>query len=122
MTAQDPVHSHTFPKRERVRKRGLYLAIQGRGRKSRSASFLCFTARSPAGVCRLGVTVSKRVGGAVVRNHVKRMVREVYRQNKAAFPRATDVVFVAKQKAAALGFHEVKQEIEELCARSTARN
>ena len=121
MDAPPSARPRAFPKSERVRQRAVYLAVQGRGRKWQSASFLCFMASSPVGARRLGVTVTKRVGGAVVRNRVKRLVREVYRQNKAVFPLAADVVFVAKQRAAGLGFYEVKREIEELCARSAAR-
>ena len=44
---------------------------------------------------RVGYTVTKKVGGAVFRNRIKRLVREVFRRNKSAFPRGTDVVLVA---------------------------
>lgn len=61
---------------------------------------------------RLGITVTKKVGNAVVRNRIKRVVREVFRRNRALFPLSTDVVFIAKQGAGKLGYAEALAEIE----------
>lgn len=110
-------------RRERVRKRSEYLAIQGRGRKLHTPNFVVFVHPSLAGKAarRLGVTVSRRVGKATVRNHIKRLVREVYRCRKPAFPDGCDVVFVAKHNASKLDHAAVEREIAELCARHFAK-
>ena len=105
----------TFPKCERIRKRTEYLSVQGRGRKLHSDSFLIFALAAPT--TRFGITVSKKVGNAVSRNRVKRLVREVVRRHKAWFPTAMELVFVAKQRAAALDLQTAEREIERLCAR-----
>lgn len=120
-SALGAAHPHAFPKHERIRKRALYLSVQGHGRKLQGAGFLFFMVRSSDGISRLGITVSKRVGNAVVRNHVKRLLREVYRRNKVIFPPATEMVLVAKQRAALLGYEEIKREIEKLCMQATAK-
>lgn len=111
-----------LPRAARVRKRGAFVAIQREGRKTSGPKILLFTRvqRIP-GPARLGVTVSKRVGGAVVRNRVKRLLREVYRLNPGWFGGGHDYVFVARPEAATLGLAEIRAEIEALLKRRASR-
>ena len=51
------------------------------------------------GTNRVGITVSKKLGGAVVRNRVRRRLREVYRLNEASFSPGWDIVVVARSKS-----------------------
>ena len=60
---------------------------------------------------RLGVTVSRKVGNAVARGHVRRRVREVFRQHKGWFPEGWDVVVIAKRRAAQATFQEVLTDL-----------
>ena len=48
---------------------------------------------------RVGITVSKKLGHAVVRNRVRRRIREVYRLNEEKFQPGWDIVIVARTKA-----------------------
>ena len=48
---------------------------------------------------RVGITVGKKLGHAVVRNRVRRRLREVYRLNEDKFPPGWDIVVVARTKA-----------------------
>ena len=90
--------------------------MQGTGRKLHSDSFLVFVlARSEPGPTRMGVTASRKIGGAVVRNRVKRCVREVFRRHKLLFPTGLDVVFIAKKNAVDVAYDQVEREIEKLC-------
>lgn len=60
---------------------------------------------------RLGLTVSPKVGKAVVRNHVKRILKENYR----LFPvenKGYDIVIVARRSAAFSGFYEIRNDME----------
>lgn len=56
---------------------------------------------------RLGVTVSKRVGNAVVRNRVKRCIREWFRHARAELPYPSDIVVIARRTARGLSGREV---------------
>ena len=101
---------NTFSKAERLRKRGEYLRLSAVGRPVKAPHFLVVRAAAAVGVTRLGVTVSRRVGNAVVRNRLKRLVREFYRLNKDLFA-PVDYNIIAKQGAARLAFGEVSQEL-----------
>jgi ribonuclease P protein component len=85
----------------RLRRRADFLAVQGSGTKIHGRAFLALVAPSivPAGsVGRVGVTVTKRIGNAVTRNRIKRLVREWLRRN-GWVPAGRDVVIVAKEAA-----------------------
>ena len=53
---------------------------------------------------RVGITVSKKLGHAVVRNRVRRRLREVYRLNENKFQPGWDIVVVARSKAVSADF------------------
>jgi ribonuclease P protein component len=73
----------------------------------------------------LGVSVSRRVGGAVERNHVKRLLREAFQQESAALPAGVDVVVVARPEARLVaerdGFEGIRSALAELIARARER-
>ena len=56
---------------------------------------------------RVGVTVSKKLGKAVVRNRVRRRLREVYRLNESRFLPGWDIVVVARHRAITASFSEL---------------
>ena len=107
---------------ERVRKRAEFRAIQGSGKKVHTDSFLVFVLpQKEVARARLGITVSKKVGSAHVRNRVKRLIREAFRRNKTLFPPGIDLVFVAKRTRMELELPQVVREIQKLCKRYFAR-
>jgi ribonuclease P protein component len=112
-----------MPRRRRVRKRADYLAIQGRGQRLTGTYFLLFARPRPDGALepRFGVTVSRKVGGAVQRNQVKRWVRESCRRMGADMPAGLDLVFVARPAAAGAGYGPTARELATLARRLRAR-
>jgi ribonuclease P protein component len=56
---------------------------------------------------RLGVTVSKRVGNSVIRNRVKRRIREWFRHAREELPDGSEIVVIARQTARNLSGSEV---------------
>ena len=63
---------------------------------------------------RLGVTVSRRVGTAVVRNRVKRAVREWFRQNRQSFEGRWDIVVIARRGVKKLSTREIWGSLNEM--------
>lgn len=53
---------------------------------------------------RVGITVGKKLGGAVVRNRVRRRLREIYRLNEARFAPGWDIVVVARSRCIGADF------------------
>jgi ribonuclease P protein component len=103
-----------FPRSVRVRRRAEYLTIQNQGRRMSGTNLMLF---SRAGSGRIGVTVSRKVGVAVVRNRVKRWIRECFRRQRSAFPRQLDLVVVARPAAAGAGHAAVCRELSSLAKR-----
>ncbi len=58
---------------------------------------------------RVGVTVSKKLGCAVVRNRVRRRLREVYRLNEARFAPGWDIVVVARSRCVKANFSKLTE-------------
>jgi ribonuclease P protein component len=59
---------------------------------------------------RLGLSVSKRVGSSVVRNRVRRRLKEIFRSSVADLPCDLDLVISARPAAAEASFEELNQE------------
>ena len=58
---------------------------------------------------RVGITVSKKLGGAVVRNRVRRRIREVYRLHESRFSAGWDIVVVARTRAISIPFGKLTE-------------
>lgn len=60
---------------------------------------------------RIGISVSKKVGNSVVRHRITRLVRESYRLHEAVFNSGLDIVIVARQSAASVGYEEIESAL-----------
>ncbi|MFO7564373.1 MAG: ribonuclease P protein component [Enhygromyxa sp.] len=118
---------HGFPARLRLKQRREFLRVQRGGRKHHLRHFMVFaaprlapapaTTRAEQLPTRLGITVTRKVGNAVTRNRIKRLLREVFRQNRQGLQAGLDLVWVAKQQAADADFAAVLADFEALLRR-----
>ncbi len=109
-----------FPKAARVRRRREYLALGRAARRRHTPHFVVLSATGGA-ASRLGITVSRKVGGAVVRNRVKRCVRELFRRDQLGLVAALDVVVIAKPGAGDLSQRQIAAELTEAITPSDDR-
>ena len=82
---------------------------QGKTAADRYLALYC--RRNRLGVNRLGYTVSSKLGHAVVRNRVRRRLRECYRLNEASFSCGWDVVVVARHRAVEASFAQLQESL-----------
>lgn len=101
-----------FPKERRLRRRGDFVRLQPSRTRVHTPHFLLVLGKGPSETtpARLGVTVTRKVGSAVARNRVKRVVREAFRLDPALLPAGVDLVVIAKDGAPALGLADVQRE------------
>lgn len=66
--------------------------------------FVLYARRNRTGGNRVGITVGKKLGHAVVRNRVRRRIREIYRLNEEMFRPGWDIVVVARSRAVTADF------------------
>ena len=99
-----------FSKQMRLRKRREYLRIQQNGQKIHTNAFVGL-AIFDAATTRIGVTTTKRIGGAVKRNRIRRLVKEAFRRQWMTLPPRTEIVIVAKKRAVDLDNAAVYQEL-----------
>jgi len=109
--------SERFEAQDRVRKRFEYRHVQSTGQRVHSASFVWLVAAglspAPASARRLGVTVTRKVAGAVGRNRIKRVVRETFRRHRDVLPAGVDLVVIAKREAAGLDYARCRRELDQ---------
>ena len=100
-----------FPKQARLRKRTEFKNLARTGDKLHTPNFVVITQNNGRSETRLGVTVSSKVGNAVVRNRVKRVLRELFRQCRHEIRPNKDVLIIARKGAANLSLWEVMREL-----------
>lgn len=111
-----------MPRRgERIRSPREFRSIFDHGRKAASGPVVCFVrASGEARPPRAGVAASRKVGGAVVRNRAKRLLRESVATVIRELPPGTDVVLVATPSIVGKSFQDVRASVEGAVKRALA--
>jgi ribonuclease P protein component len=100
---------NALPRARRLRRSGDFARIERQGQRAQGA-FVVVVAKAGRGEGRVGFTVSKKVGNAVARNHVKRRLRDVMRRHKTAW-NGRDVVIIAKPESAGRELAELEADL-----------
>ncbi len=92
--------SQSFPKSARLLKRPDFVRVYDQGRRHFGAHMTFFYLDGATDHARIGLTVSRALGGSVERNRIRRRVREAVRMNLRSLQRPADVVINPKRSAA----------------------
>jgi len=85
-------------KTETIKENHIFRRIYGKGRSTVTPFLVLYCRPNRLGRNRLGVTVSTKLGGAVVRNRARRRLREVYRLAQPELRQGFDIVLVARSR------------------------
>ncbi len=110
---------HRLPKAARLLKRREFLLVQRQGKRQYVPSFTVIKYPrlsagrhgKATGEPRLGLAVTRRIGKAVVRNRIKRLVREFFRLHREKMPPAHDILIIPKAGAEKLRYAQVAKEL-----------
>jgi ribonuclease P protein component len=100
-------------KQYRLKRRSTFSYVYKKGDKSSARHLLLLSVKSRSGL-KIGISVSKKVGGAVTRNRVKRLIREGI---NCIFPQIVTgytYVIVAKSSSSTADYHEICAEVKDV--------
>jgi len=93
-----PLDRHeTLRPRERLKKSSDFKRCFRKGKRIKTPGLVIVHCPNGLEYRRMGLSVGRRVGGACVRNKIKRIIRELFRRNKTIFPQGRDYVFIPRE-------------------------
>ena len=112
-----------FPKSARLLQRAAFRRVYDQGSRVTSSSFALFfaprTAALPEGP-RVGLTIPRKIGKSVIRNRIRRRIREALRLELPAFSKPVDYVFHPRLSVLGIEFPQLRREVERMLRRCEA--
>ena len=103
-----------FPRDARLVQRGAFDAVYRSGKRRSSSHFTVFFRANDLPQSRFGFSIKKAVGGAVVRNRIRRRLREIVRCHRLEIPAGWDMVIHPKSAVARAEFAALAAELMRL--------
>jgi ribonuclease P protein component len=96
----------------RLRNRDDFNRIYRHGQSFANSQFVVYWRKRPApGLFRLGISVSSKLGGAVVRNRMRRMIKEIVRLNAAKLSEELDFILIVRKPAIKMAYKEMEGSV-----------
>jgi ribonuclease P protein component len=105
-----------FPRAARLVRKGEFDAVYRTGKRRSSSHFTVFFRTNQLPQSRFGFSIKKALGGAVVRNRIRRRVREIVRCHRMEIPAGWDIVIHPKNKVAKAPFAALTADLLRLIA------
>ena len=93
----------------------LFRRLYQKGKSASGHCLVVYCRKNGRAHNRLGVTVSTKLGHAVVRNRCRRRLREVYRLEKPQLKTGYDIILVARSRTATAPWPELQKQFRRLC-------
>ncbi len=100
-----------FPRFCRLTARRQFLEVYQRGRKAQRPCFAVFGIPNDVGHCRVGLTVTRKVGCAVARNRIKRVLRDVFRRHRMELQPPMDIVINGYRSMLSLPSDQIERQL-----------
>jgi ribonuclease P protein component len=102
-------------KRNRIKKNKDFQKVFQKGKSMANRQFVIYMLDQPdIKDFRIGLSVSKKIGNAVTRNKVKRLIRQVFLEEKDNIAKGKDYIIIARKPSAQMNYHEVKKSLVHL--------
>jgi len=101
-----------------IKKNSRFRVIYSTAPSKADRNLVMYRTESPDGVSHLGITVSGKIGNAVVRNRIRRRIREIVRLSEDRFIPGSDMVIVARKPAAEADYHTLERSVMKLASAS----
>jgi len=111
-----------FPPSFRLRRTGEFQKVFAARCSAADGAIILFAVPNELPYCRLGLSVSKKAGNAVVRNRWKRLLREAFRQSQSELPGGFDLVAVPQRNVDVRSVKNLKQSLTRLTAKIVQRS
>ena len=98
-----------------VKKNSDFRRIYARGKSAVTPYMVVYCRKNQTQGNRTGYTVSAKLGHAVIRNRIKRRLREVYRENSASLRNGFDLIIVARSRAVNAEYSALSRSFLECC-------
>ena len=104
--------AYGFPKGFRLRRRADFLLKRERTQKIHTRHFTIICRDNWKDGPRIGIVANKKVGNAVIRNRVKRLVREFFRLNRGRIHRSADIIVIARPMTRIERYTDIEEELK----------
>lgn len=99
-------------KEYRVKKNKEFQEAFKKGKSFANRQFVVYTLKkTDQEHFRIGLSVSKKIGNAVMRNQIKRYVRQAFLELEGEINNQFDLIIIARKPVADMGFHEIKKSL-----------
>ncbi len=112
-----PSLNFSLTKLDRILKRRDFVALSETGQRIQNEQFIALFAPNQCGRSRIGITVTKKVGPAVKRNRIKRLIREYFRLNRHKLAGNWDINLIAKRQIADISSEQAYRSLQNIFER-----
>lgn len=98
-----------------IKKNSDFQTVYKNGKSYANKLLIMYVYRTAAAETRIGISASKKVGNSVVRHHLVRLVREIFRLHKDKLDTGLDIVVVARPAARESDYKKLESAFRHLC-------
>lgn len=107
-----------IPSNIRIKKNTDYQTVFKKGKQISGRGVILYYSKNSAQDTRVGIIVSKKVGNAVVRNRIKRIIREIFRLNWPDIKSGYDIIIITRKSIREKSFHDIEKTFIDIMRRA----